>query len=361
MPRHAIRNAALLLLGALSGAGSLRASGDFKCTFPDVENIGKREINGRIYLIFPNFISFDKEIQLGAEIAAQMDQSIKFIKDPEIQEYLESLIKTLVRHSDAKVPFRVKLVDSDEVNAFALPGGFLYVNKGLIQSTQTEDELVGVLCHEIAHVAARHATEMMSKMQILNYASIPTIFIGGAAGMIIQNSLGLALDLKLLGVSRGSEKEADVLGAQYAWNAGYDPEGFITFFEKMLAQEKKQPGKLASWFRTHPTTPDRLTLIRQIIAKCLPAKERYVTTSSVYDTAKNRLNLFDNVALSDKKAKKGPGKDGSKPTLKLRTDTETEDDTQQERPDKQEKQEKSSKKGKEKEEDDKPVLKRSED
>ena len=356
--------AKLTLVSIMALAGRTLADSEFKCAYPDVENIGKREINGRIYLIFPNFISFDHEIQIGAQLAAQMDQSAKLFKDPDVTQYLEGIVQNLVRHSDAKVPFRVKLLDSDEINAFALPGGFLYVNKGLLQATDTEDQLVGVLAHEIAHVAARHATEMMTKAQILNYAAIPTIFVGGVVGMMVQNGLGLAMDLKILGVSRSSEREADILGSQYAWSASYDPEGFLSFFEKMQAQEKKQPGKMASWFRTHPSTPDRLKLIRNVISQCLPPKDSYLVSSSAYDETKCRLAEFDNVALGEKKAGKGEGKKGDKPTLKRRTDTDVDgDDREPSKQDKDKDKDKDKKdKAKDKKdssgEDNKPVLKR---
>ncbi len=360
MKNRFILCAKLALVSIMALAGRTLAESEFKCMYPDVENIGKREINGRIYLIFPNFISFDREIQIGAQLAAQMDQSAKLFKDPDVNQYLDGIVQNIVRNSDAKVPFRVKLLDSDEVNAFALPGGFLYVNKGLLQATETEDQLVGVLAHEIAHVAARHATEMMTKAQILNYASIPTIFVGGVVGMMVQNGLGLAMDLKILGVSRGSEREADALGCQYAWRAGYDPEGFISFFEKMQAQEKKQPGKLASWFRTHPSTPDRLKLIRNTISQCLPPKDSYLVSSSAYDETKLRLTEFDNVALGEKKPGKGEGKKGDKPTLKRRTDTDVEGDDRESA--KQGKDKDNKDKSKDKKDssgdDNKPVLKR---
>lgn len=304
-----------------------------ECRYPDVENIGNREINGRIYLIFPNFISYEKEIQIGAQYAAQIEQSTRLLTDQSVVDYVKDLTQNLVRHSDAKVPFVIRVVDSDEVNAFALPGGHLFVNKGLIETAETEDELVGVICHEIAHVAARHASERLTKAQLLNWAAIPTIFVGGAGGIALRNGIGLALDLQILGISRGSEREADILGAQYAWHAGFDPDGFLTFFEKMLTKEKKQPGKLASWFRTHPTTPDRITYMKEEVEKCLPERPKYLVTSSRFDDMKAKLLAYDNTLQA---ANKGPaGKSDrapSKPTLKRRTDTDPSDTDPQDRP-----------------------------
>lgn len=323
---------AILILLILAAGFSLADQTEEKeespgdCRYPDVENIGNRDINGRIYLLFPNFISYEREIQIGAQYAAQIDQGIKTMTDTELTKYIETLVQDLVRHSDAKVPFHVRTVDSDEVNAFALPGGFMYVNKGLIQAAETEDELVGVLCHEIAHVAARHATERLTKMELLQWASIPSIFVGGVGGVALRNVIGLTLNLQILGITRGSEKEADILGAQYAWHAGYDPNGFLTFFEKMLAMEKHQPGKFASWFRTHPATPERISYMKVEIDDCLPAKPKYIVTSSGFDVIKDRMTAYDNSLLAlNKTPADASGKKGGKPTLKRRTDTDPDD------------------------------------
>jgi predicted Zn-dependent protease len=299
-------------------------SGGRDCQFPDVENIGNRDINGRIYLFFPNFISYEREIQIGAEYAAQVQQSAKMLTIPEVNDYVDTLVQNLVRHSDAKVPFHVYLVDSDEVNAFALPGGYMFVNKGLIQAAETEDELVGVLCHEIGHVAARHATERLTKAELLQWASIPSIFVGGIGGIALRNAIGMALNLQILGITRGSEKEADILGSQYAWAAGFDPNGFVSFFEKLMAMEKKQPGKFASWFRTHPPTPERISYVQDEIDYCLPVKPKYIVTSSSFDEVKARLASYDNTLLAANKpsASGEKGKKEGKPTLKRRTDTD---------------------------------------
>jgi predicted Zn-dependent protease len=182
----------------------------------DVDKIGNRDITGRIWGVFPNFVSLEKEIQMGQQVANDFEQTAKLIDDPVISEYVDRIGQNLVKHSDAKVPFHIKVVDTDEVNAFAFPGGFFYVNKGLILEAENESELAGVMAHEISHVTARHATARMSKAQILQLAAIPALFVGGYwAQMAIQNGLGLGINLELLGVTRESEKEADQLSLEY--------------------------------------------------------------------------------------------------------------------------------------------------
>lgn len=289
----------------------------------DVENIGNRDITGRIWGLFPNFVSLEKEIQIGQGVAAEFEQTAKLIDDPVISDYINRVGQNIVKHSDAKVPFQIKVVDTDEVNAFAFPGGFFYVNKGLILAAENEAELAGVMAHEIAHVTARHATARMSKAQIIQIAAIPALFIGGYwAQMAIQNGLGLGINLSLLGVTRESEKEADQLGIQYVWNTGYDPNGFVSFFEKLQAQEKAKPGKLAGFFRTHPFTVDRIALSLDE-ERYLPEKEHYIVNTSEFDRVKGRLLAMDNAL----RAEGAPTTDQKKPTLKRRTDTGTDPDS----------------------------------
>lgn len=289
----------------------------------DVEDIGNRDINGRVLGIFPNFVSLDKEIQLGAQVAEMLEQHIRLVEDPAVNDYVERLGQQIVSHSDAKVRFVIKVVDSDEVNAFALPGGYFYVNKGLILEADTEAELAGVMAHEIAHVAARHGTERMTKGQLLQIAAIPALFVGGYwAQYGIQNGLGLGLNLAMLGITRKSEEEADQLGTQYLWNAGHDPEGFITFFEKLQAREKEKPGKFASFFRTHPTVESRIEKVEGEISH-LPPKEEYQITSSEFDRIKARLIAMDNAAAVDD-ALTGAG-ETKRPTLKRKTGTDREE------------------------------------
>lgn len=283
----------------------------------DVENIGNRSVSGRIFGILPNWVSLEKEVALGAQVADEFEQTARLLEDPVVCEYVDRIGQNLVKHSDAKVPFLIKVVDTDEVNAFAFPGGFFYVNKGLILAADNEAELAGVMAHEISHITARHATTRMSKAQYLQLAAIPALFVGGYwAQMGIQNAMSLGLNLELMGITRESEREADQLGIQYLWNTGYDPNAFITFFEKMQQEEKSKPGRLAGWFRTHPSTDDRIvaSLDEQ---RYLPEKDNYIVNSSEFDRVKARLQSIDNAQKAEETTAGAP--DQKRPTLKRRT------------------------------------------
>jgi beta-barrel assembly-enhancing protease len=284
----------------------------------DVENIGNRSVSGKIFGLLPNWVSLEKEVAMGSQIAGEFEQTARLVDDPVVSEYVDRVGQNLVKHSDAKVPFHIKVVDTDEVNAFAFPGGYFYVNKGLILAANSEAELAGVMAHEISHVTARHATQRMSKGQYLQLASIPAIFIGGGqlAQMGIQQALGLGLNLEMMGITRESEREADQLGIQYLWNTGYDPNAFVSFFEKMQEQEKSKPGRLAGWFRTHPSTDDRImaSLDEQ---RYLPEKESYIVDTSEFARVKARLLAIDNAQKSEEAT---GAQEQKRPTLKRRTE-----------------------------------------
>ncbi len=285
----------------------------------DVENIGNRNIGGRVWGVLPNWVSLEKEIGIGQQVATQFEQTARMIEDPVISEYVDRVGQNIVKHSDAKVPFHIKVVDTDEVNALAFPGGYFYVNKGLILAADNEAELAGVMAHEISHVCARHATERMSKAQYLQIAAIPALFIGGYwTQVLIQQGLGMGINLELLGITRESEKEADQLGIQYLWNSGYDPNAFVSFFEKLQEQEKSKPGKLAGFFRTHPYTENRIaaSLDEQ---RYLPEKDSYIINTSEFNRVKARLTAIDN---SQKAEVASGAADQKKPTLKRRTNTD---------------------------------------
>jgi predicted Zn-dependent protease len=283
----------------------------------DVENIGNRNVAGKIFGVLPNWVSQEKEIALGNQIASEFEQTARLIDDPVVSEYVDRIGQNIVKHSDAKVPFHIKVVDTDEVNAFAFPGGFFYVNKGLILAADNEAELAGVMAHEISHVIARHATARMSKGQYLQLFSIPALFVGGYwAQMGIQNAMGLGLNLGLMGITRESEKEADQLGIQYLWNSGYDPNAFVSFFEKLLEQEKGKPGRFGSWFRTHPSTEDRITAALDE-QRYLPEKDNYMIDTSEFDRVRARLQSIDNAEKSEDASGK---QDQKRPTLKRRTE-----------------------------------------
>jgi len=269
--------------------------------------IGKRDINkGQLA-----FYSLEKEIALGRQMALEIDRSSKLVTDPVIVEFVNRVGQNIVLHSDAKIPFTIKVIDANEVNAFALPGGFLYVNRGLLEAADNEAEVAGVLAHEIAHVTARHGIEQASKGQLLNIASIPLIFFGGLGGFIVQQVAGIAVPLTFLKFSRGAEKEADRLGAQYMWSAGYDPNALITFFEKLQSKNKKEPGTLAKVFSTHPMTGDRIKETQKLIA-LFPEKSEYQLSSSDFNQIKSRL-----YAVSASSRSMGSD-DSGRPTLKRR-------------------------------------------
>ncbi len=315
---------AAVLFCSLAGAG--RKHGD-------VDKIGNRDVTGRIFGIFPNWISLEKEVSLGAQIAAEFEQTARLLEDAVITEYIDRIGQNIVKHSDAKVPFHIKVVDTDEVNAFAFPGGYFYLNKGVILAADSESELAGVMAHEIAHITARHATSRLSKAQYLQLAAIPALFVGGYwAQMGIQNALGLGINLELLGITRESEREADQLGIQYMWNTGYDPNAFVFFFEKMQQEEKSKPGRLAGWFRTHPSTEDRIVAALDE-QRYLPEKESYLVNTSEFERVKARLLAMDNAQKLSEET--GAAQDQKRPTLKRRTTEgggqepgETEDDGQ---------------------------------
>ncbi len=299
----------------------------------DVDAIGNRKMGGKG---LGNWYSLEKEIQMGKEFSAQVEASSKMVTDPVVNEYVNRIGQNLVRNSDARVPFTIKVIDSDEVNAFALPGGFFYVNSGLILAADEEAELAGVMAHEIAHVAARHATRQMTRGQWANIGTIPLIFIGGGIGYAVRAAAGIGLPMTFLTFSRGFEAEADYLGLQYMYKAGYDPNAFISFFEKIQAKEKKKPGTLSKAFATHPQTPERIQKSQEEIAKILPAQQQYIVSTSEFDDVKARLAALENRrkvldeketgrpslrrAQTDKDGKDTKGGEDDRPTLKKRPD-----------------------------------------
>jgi predicted Zn-dependent protease len=258
----------------------------------DVDAIGDRNVGCKTGV--GNWYSVEKQIALGKQYAQQVEAAVKLIQDPVITEYVNRVGQNIVRNSDAQVPFTIKVIDSAEINAFALPGGFFYVNSGLILAADEEAELAGVMAHEIGHVAACHAARENTRGNLLSLASIPLIFVGGPIGYAGYQAAGLALPVTFLHFSRAFEAEADYLGLQYMYKSGYDPNAFISFFEKVEAEEKKKPGALAKAFSTHPQTPDRIEKSQQEIAQILPARAEYVVTTSEFDAVKERLAVLEN-------------------------------------------------------------------
>jgi hypothetical protein len=320
--------------GAASNDPNVKAG-----TKQDVNAIGNRNVGHGL-----NFYSLEHEIALGKQLSAEIERQAKFINDPVVNEYVNRVGQNLVRNSDAQVPFTIKVIDSDVVNAFALPGGFFYVNSGLILHADEESELAGVMAHEIAHVCARHGTKQATKSEITQLAMIPAmIFIPYTlAGYAIYQGMQFAIPMAFLQFTRVDEREADYLGLQYMYKAGYDPNAFVAFFEKVAADEKKQPGTIPKFFSTHPPTPDRIEASQKEIATILPQRDEYIVTTSEFDVVKKRLQLIEmNVKVNDKnpnapklRKKTGtndpnapstsggadPGADPDRPTLQKRTD-----------------------------------------
>src|SRR5271163_4432609 len=311
------------------------SAGDDKSKNPDA--IGDRDVGRGV-----NFYSLEKEIAIGKQMAQQVERSAKIIDDPTIAEYVNRVGQNLVRNSDAKVPFTIKVIDTEDVNAFALPGGFFFVNSGLILKADTEAELAGVMAHEIAHVAARHGTRQATRGEIAQLATIPLIFMGGWTGYGIRQAASLVLPMSYLTFSREFESEADLLGLQYMYKTGYDPGAFVDFFEKIESLEKKKPGTMAKVFSTHPPTDDRIVAAQKNIQDLLKARPEYVVTTSEFNDVKARLAMLHNRRKVDSKdlngprLKKAPGSgtpstdggattgsdDDDRPTLKRRPDSD---------------------------------------
>jgi predicted Zn-dependent protease len=311
---------------------SLPVVADDKKTDPD--EIGNRDVGKGL-----NWYSMEKEIAIGKQLAQQVERQAKIIDDPVISEYVNRVGQNLVRNSDAKVPFTIKVIDTEDVNAFALPGGFFFVNSGLILKADTEAELAGVMAHEIAHVAARHGTRQATRGQVAQLATIPLIFMGGWAGYGIRQAASIMVPIGFLQFSKAFESEADLLGLQYMYKTGYDPEAFVDFFEKIQSLEKKKPGTMAKVFSTHPPTEDRIVTAQKNIQEYLKARPEYVVTTSEFSDVKGRLAMLHNRKKVDTKddgrpkLRKAPGSgtssDGSgstssdddRPTLKRRPDS----------------------------------------
>jgi len=270
----------------------------------DVSAVGNRDIGGRG---MGNWYSVDTEIKMGKMYSMEVEKSSKFITDPVVQEYVNRIGQNIVKNSDCKVPFTIKIIDSDEINAFALPGGFFYVNSGLILNADEEAELAGVMAHETAHVCAHHAVREQTRMNYAQLGTIPLIFIGGWTGYGIYEAASLAVPITFLQFSRDFEAQADYLGVQYMYRAGYDPQAFISFFEKIQALEKRKPGAVAKVFADHPQTPDRILHSQEEIARILPPRDEYTVTTSEFEDVKARLARIENKRrLTDSKDKNKP-------------------------------------------------------
>jgi len=283
--------AAVLLLGAVAAAAY---PSDNK---KDVSQIGNRGVGKGV-----NFYSLENEMALGKQLAQEVARQAKLVDDPIISEYINRVGQNLVRNSDAKVPFTFTVIDSEQPNAFALPGGYIFVHTGLIKMADEEAELAGALAHEIAHVAARHMTRQATKSQLANLATIPlSVLLGGWTGYAVRQGAGFAIPMTFLSFGRHDESEADYLGVQYMYAAGYDPTSSVSLFEKLESLEKKKPGTISKVFSTHPPDGVRLDKVQQEIQTILPAKPEYVVNTSQYAAVRERLFNLQARRKSDQK------------------------------------------------------------
>jgi hypothetical protein len=312
----------------------------------DVNAVGNRDIGGRG---IGNWYSTDTEIKMGKMYASEIEKSTKFITDPVVTEYVNRIGQNIVKNSDCKVPFTIKVIDSDEINAMALPGGFFYVNSGLILNADEEAELAGVMAHETAHVCAHHAVREQTRLNYAQLGTIPLIFIGGWTGYGIYEAASIGVPITFMHFSREFEAQADYLGLQYMYRAGYDPQAFIAFFEKIQALEKRKPGAVAKVFADHPQTPDRILHSQEEIARILPPRDEYTVTTSEFDDVKARLARIENKRrLTDSKDTKKPSlrrastgsgdpnstdsTDSDQPTLHRRDDSQSPTQQPQQQP-----------------------------
>ena len=272
----------------------------------DPDEIGNRDVGKGV-----NFYSIEKEIALGKQMAQEVERQAKIVDDPIVAEYVNRIGQNLVRNSDAKVPFTIKVIDSEEINAFALPGGFFFVNTGILLNADNEAEMAGVMAHEIGHVAARHGTRQATRGEIAQIGSIvPLIAVGGMAGYGLYQAMGLIVPMGFLKFSRNFESEADMLGIEYMYKSGYDPGAFVDFFEKVQSQEKRKPGTMSKLFSSHPPTDDRIKHSQEIIQKYLKAKPEYVVSTSEFEDVKARTMAMHNSRKIDN------AKDAGRPTLR---------------------------------------------
>lgn len=274
----------------------------------DPTEIGDRNVSKGL-----NFYTLDQEIALGKQLSIEVEKQAKIVDDPIVSEYINRLGQNLARNSDVTFPVTFKLIESDEINAFTLPGGFVFINTGLLKLSANEAELASAIAHEIGHAAARHATRQASRNQLVSMGTIP-LAVFGIPGLAARQAVNLAAPMAFLRFSREFETEADLLGLQYLWKAGYDPDASIDLFEALESTEKRRPGSVSRLFRTHPLTPDRIEKTQKNIEALLPAREEYVINTSEYEAVRARLE--DLIGSRKSPDRDQPGEDGdSRPTL----------------------------------------------
>jgi Zn-dependent protease with chaperone function len=268
----------------------------------DVDRIGQRDVGKGV-----NLYSLQKERALGEAMAAAIDRSTKFVADPDINDYVNRLGQKIARNSDAQVPFTIKVIDSPELRVFSLPGGFLYVDRGLLMEVDSEAELAGMMAHEIAHVAARHASRSATRRYAWNMLSIPLVYLGGPAGLGIKQAAGMGVPLAFKKFDRDAEIEADLLGIEYQYAAGYDPQAFVEALEKLNGKEKQRRArmakvpvfnflakvplrsKIAQAYASYPSTEERIQRVQAEISTLLPSRNEYILDTGDFQDVKGRL------------------------------------------------------------------------
>jgi hypothetical protein len=282
----------------------------------DVNRIGQRNTGKGV-----NLYSLEKERALGQEMAETIDRQTKFVTDPDIVKYVSGVAQRIIGNSDAQVAFTIKVVDSTELNTFALPGGFLYVDKGVLSELDSEAELAGLIAHEVAHVAARHGTRYATRRTAWNVISFPVIYMAGP-GAIGARQIG---PLALRKFARDAELEADLLGMEYQYAAGYDPQAFIDALERL--HNKQMPAgkhegpfgrplhQIAKSYAFYPPMQERIVKLQSEISGVLPCRDTYVTDTSEFQEIKGRL-LADEVVLRRDHAGHGEGGENGGPVLR---------------------------------------------
>lgn len=249
----------------------------------DPDQIGVRDVSKGV-----NWYSVEKEMALGKQLATEVEKTHKLVTDPLVTEYVNRVGQNLARHSDSKIALTFKVIEGDEPNAITLPGGYIYVQAGLLKTADTEAQLAAALAHEIAHVAARHGTRQATQSQIGQITTIPLIFLGGWGGICALGASRL-VPVGLLSVERGYEAEADLLGLQYLYKSGYDPLGMVEVFERIFSLDDHKHPKASRIFSTHPDGDNRLVTVQKNIEALLKAQPQYIVTTSQFNDMQARL------------------------------------------------------------------------
>jgi beta-barrel assembly-enhancing protease len=299
-----LKFAAFLAIASVCLPGPAFAGDNTHDAKKDPTRIGDRKIARGL-----NFYSLEQELALGKQLSVEVQKQARIVEDPIVSEYVNRLGQNLARNSDVDFPVTFKVIESDEINAFTLPGGYIFVNTGLMKLSANEAELASALAHEIAHSAARHATRQASRNRLFSIGTLPLAVLGGVGGMAARQTANLAVPMAFLRFSREFETEADLLGLEYLWKAGYDPDASIDLFEAMESTERRRPGSVSKLFRTHPLTPDRIEKTQKNIEMLLPARKEYVINTSEYEDVRARLgNLLQ--------PEQNEAEDSKRPTLR---------------------------------------------